>query len=113
MLKRLFPEPEVPPLSEPLIVQDLVITGAEIEADQRLVRFAGWTLSKTGKLEPAERRIVVRLALPIDAGRSRRRNSAIGRWTTDLTPIGARSKLAVLFAPRSPRACTSRLSITE
>ena len=70
MLKRLFPEPEVPPLTEPLIVQDLVITGAEIEADQRLVRFAGWTLSKTGKLEPAERRIVVRLAMPIDAART-------------------------------------------
>ena len=70
MLKRLFPEPEVPPLTEPLIVQDLVITGAEIEADQHLVRFAGWTLSKTGKLEPAERRIVVRLAMPIDVART-------------------------------------------
>jgi hypothetical protein len=70
MLKRLFPEPEVPPLTEPLIVQDLVITGAEIEADQHLVRFVGWTLSKTGKLEPAERRIVVRLAMPIDAARA-------------------------------------------
>jgi hypothetical protein len=69
MLKRLFPEPEVPPLTEPLIVQDLIITGAEIEADQHLVRFVGWALAKTGKLEPAERRIVVRLAMPIDAAR--------------------------------------------
>ncbi len=62
MLKRLFPEREVPPLTEPLIVQDLVISGAEIEADRRLVRFVGWTLSNSGKLETAERRIVVRLA---------------------------------------------------
>jgi hypothetical protein len=69
MLKRLFPEPEVPPLTEPLIVQDLVITGAEIEAERHLVRFVGWTLSKTGRLELAERRIVVRLAMPIDAAR--------------------------------------------
>jgi len=70
MLKRLFPEPEVPPLTEPLIVQDLVITGAEIDADRHLVRFVGWTLSKIGKFEPAERRIVVRLAMPIDAART-------------------------------------------
>ena len=33
------------------------------------MRFVGWTLAKTGKLEPAERRIVVRLAMPIDAAR--------------------------------------------
>jgi hypothetical protein len=70
MLKRLFPEPEVPPLTEPLIVQDLVITGAEIDADRHLVRFVGWTQSKIGKFEPAERRIVVRLAMPIDAART-------------------------------------------
>jgi hypothetical protein len=69
MLKRLFPEPEVPPLSEPLIIDDLVITGAEIEADRHLVRFVGWTLSKTGNLEPAERRIVARLVMPIDVAR--------------------------------------------
>jgi hypothetical protein len=34
------------------------------------VRFVGWTLAKTRKLEPAERRIVVRLAMPIDAARA-------------------------------------------
>jgi hypothetical protein len=68
MLKRLFPEPDVPPLSEPLILQDLVITGAEIEADRHLVRFVGWTLAKTGNIA-AERRIVARLAMPIDAAR--------------------------------------------
>jgi hypothetical protein len=70
MLKRLrFPEPELPPLTEPLIVPDLVITGAEIEADQHLVRLVGWTLAKIGNLDPAERRIVVRLGVPIDVAR--------------------------------------------
>ena len=67
MLRR-RPEPEVPPLSEPLIIQDLLITGAEIAADRHLVRFVGWTLAKAG-CEIAERRIVVRLAMPIDAAR--------------------------------------------
>jgi hypothetical protein len=69
MLKRLhFPEPE-PFFTEPLIIADIVITGAEIEAGQHLVRFVGWTLTKTGKVDPPERRIVVRLSMPIDVAR--------------------------------------------
>jgi hypothetical protein len=67
MLRR-RPEPEVPPLSEPLIIHDLVISGVEIEADRHIVRFVGWTLAKAGCVL-AERRIVVRLAMPIDAAR--------------------------------------------
>jgi hypothetical protein len=34
------------------------------------VRFVGWTLTKTGKVEAPERRIVVRLSLPIDVART-------------------------------------------
>ena len=67
MLKRL-PEHDVPPLTEPLIIQDLLISGVEIEADRHLVRFVGWTLAKTGH-DPVERRVVSRLAMSIDAAR--------------------------------------------
>ena len=69
MLKRLLPDEQVPILTEPLIVQDLVITGAEIEAGQHIVRFVGWTLSKTDKHDTPERRIVTRLAMPVDVAR--------------------------------------------
>ena len=69
VLKRLLPDEQVPILTEPLIVQDLFITGVEIEAAQHFARFVGWTLSKTDKRDTPERRIVMRLALPIDVAR--------------------------------------------
>jgi hypothetical protein len=76
MLKRLFPRPEVPPLTEPLIVHDLVIGGAEIEADRHLVRFVGWTLAKTGKHESA--------GAPHRRGVSRCRSTPRARYGADL-----------------------------
>ena len=33
------------------------------------MRLVGWTLTKTGNLDPAERRIVVRLGMPTDVAR--------------------------------------------
>jgi hypothetical protein len=69
MLKRLFPDEQEPILTEPLIVQDLFITGVEIEAAQHFVRFIGWTLSRTDKRDAPERRIVAWLAMPIDVAR--------------------------------------------
>ena len=71
MLKRLhFPDLEPAPFTEPLIVPDIVITGAEIEAaGPHIVRVVGWTLTKTDKLDTPERRIVVRLSVPLDVAR--------------------------------------------
>jgi hypothetical protein len=71
MLKRLrFAEPEleVPPLNEPLIVQDLLLDGIHLRAGRHIVKFVGFATT-LGIGEPAERRIVSRFSVPLDVAR--------------------------------------------
>lgn len=57
--------------TEPLIVPCLYVTGAAIDAsDITTVRVVGWVSLPHITGETAERRIVVRFAMPNDAGRA-------------------------------------------
>ena len=58
-----------PPLNEPLIVPCLFVTGAAVERTQHVVRLVGWLATPDFGGETRERRIVVRIALPLDAAR--------------------------------------------
>lgn len=62
-------EPEQPPLTEPVIVPCLFITGGAIETSHDLVRFVGWVAIPELGGETAERRIAVRFAMPTDVAR--------------------------------------------
>lgn len=55
------------PLTEPSIVPDVLLTGATIEMSEHVCRITGWTDLPPG--EPKERRVVVRLVLPIDVAK--------------------------------------------
>jgi hypothetical protein len=63
-------EPE-PPLTEPNIVDCLLVTGCAVHADEHVVRLTGWSFMPYlgGEAEMAERRVVVRFAMPIGAAR--------------------------------------------
>lgn len=58
-----------PPLTEPLIVPCLFVTGAAIERTAHVIRIIGWTATPSLGGEMEERRIVVRFAIPLDAAR--------------------------------------------
>jgi hypothetical protein len=61
-----------PPLTEPLIVSCVYITGAAVEAAKHVVRVVGWVQLPQLGGEMDERRISVRFAMPIDAARALR-----------------------------------------
>lgn len=58
-----------PPLTEPLIVPCLFVTGAAIERTQHVVRLVGWLTTLDLGGEAQERRIVARCAMAIDTAR--------------------------------------------
>jgi hypothetical protein len=56
-----------PPLSEPLIVPCLSVSGFAISAGVHVVHFVGWeTTPEVEGDHPKERRIVVRFDMPLD-----------------------------------------------
>lgn len=58
------------PLTEPLIVPCVIVTGVGIETDRQIVRFVGWASMPTlPGSEMNERRVVVRFAMPSDSAR--------------------------------------------
>lgn len=57
------------PTTEPLIVPDLFITGATVERNSHIVRLVGMVRIPRVGNESEELRIVVRLAMPVDAAR--------------------------------------------
>jgi hypothetical protein len=56
-----------PPLTEPLIVPALFISGMIVDAGLDVVRLVGWETTPFGN--PSERRIVVRVAMTVEAAR--------------------------------------------
>ena len=71
MLKRLLPEPEVPPLIDPLIVPDLILDGIEVRGGRHVLKLIGIvTAPSIGRDQTTERRIVARFTVPIDAARA-------------------------------------------
>lgn len=60
---------EEPPLTEPLIVPCLYVTGAAVERADHAVRIVGWVHLPVLGGETDERRIVIRFAMPIDSAR--------------------------------------------
>ena len=56
-----------PPLTEPEIVPCLFITGGAIEAGESTLRLVGWVQLPALGGETEERRIQVRLAMPLGA----------------------------------------------
>lgn len=61
-----------PPLSEPLVVPCLFITGMAIEPSDYVIRLVGWVQLPMLGGEADERRIVIRFVMPIDAARGLR-----------------------------------------
>lgn len=59
------------PLTEPVTVNCLYLTGAAIEVTRHVARTVGWVAlpDQTGG-EAKERRVAVRFAMPIDAARA-------------------------------------------
>jgi hypothetical protein len=71
MLKRLFPEPEVPPLTEPLIAVDTILDGIEVLGGRHIIKLVGHVaIPSMGRDLPAERRVVSRISLPLDVART-------------------------------------------
>ena len=68
-------DPEAP-LTEPLIVSCVFVSGAAVERTQHIVRVVGWMNTPHLGGETEERRIVVRFAMPIDAARTLQRELA-------------------------------------
>lgn len=64
------------PLTEPVIIDCVYVTGATIEADDNVVRIVCWTTMPDLGGEMAERRITVRMAMPIGAARALRNDLA-------------------------------------
>jgi hypothetical protein len=56
------------PLTEPLIVPVLFISGMMVEADGAVARLTGWETAPIG--EANERRVVVRVAMTVEAARA-------------------------------------------
>jgi hypothetical protein len=71
MLKRfLCPDAEAP-VTEPLIVPDIVLDGIEVRGGRHVVKLIGIvTTPSIGRDQPTERRIVARFTVPIDAARA-------------------------------------------
>lgn len=56
-----------PPLTEPVMVNDVFVTGAAVESSKHVVRIVGWVEMPYLTGETEERRIVVRFVIPLDA----------------------------------------------
>lgn len=57
-----------PPLSEPKIIPCMSVSGVLVETSDHVVNLVGWVNTPaTGGGAPAERRIVIRFDMPIDA----------------------------------------------
>jgi hypothetical protein len=58
------------PLSEPEVVHCVLVEGVGLEMRDEIVRLVGWVaLEITDEAVPAERRIVVRVAMPLGTAR--------------------------------------------
>lgn len=57
-----------PPLTEPVIIPCLFISGGEIEFGEGVIRFVGWTQMPALGGQTEERRIEVRFAIPTHEG---------------------------------------------
>lgn len=70
-----------PPLTEPLIVPCLYVTGLAVEIEGNVVRVIGWTHVPAIGGETEERRITVRFTMPMNATRRLRDdlNKKLGR----------------------------------
>lgn len=55
------------PLSEPLIIQCLSVSGVVVKTDDNVVNFVGWSATPTGDGNPPDRRIVIRFDMPVNA----------------------------------------------
>lgn len=76
MLKRLFPDEAEALISEPLIVPDLILDEIEVRGGRHVLKLIGIvTIPSIGR-ESAERRVVARLSVPIDAARTLRADLA-------------------------------------
>lgn len=58
-----------PPLTEPLLIPCLFVTGIGLELTEGVVRIVGWVQMPDLGGEAIERRIVIRMALPVGAAR--------------------------------------------
>jgi hypothetical protein len=58
-----------PPLTEPIFVQCLFITGTHVDAGDGYVRVIGWSHIPQMGGETEERRIAVRFSMPIDTAK--------------------------------------------
>ena len=68
---RLAPPDAEVPISEPLIIPDLILDGIEVRGGRHVVKLIGIvTTPSLGRDQPAERRIVARFTVPIDAART-------------------------------------------
>jgi hypothetical protein len=56
--------PADPPLTEPMIVQCLSVSGFEIDIEDHMMHFVGWAVTRDGSSQ--ERRIVMRFDMSID-----------------------------------------------
>jgi hypothetical protein len=70
------------PLSEPLIVPTLFISGADIDANGDLTRITGWEITQVG--DARERRVVVRIAMSVDI--ARRLHARLGETLVRIAP---------------------------
>ena len=71
MLKRLLCPDADAPVTEPLIVPDIVLDGIEVRGGRHVVKLIGVvTIPSIGRDQPTERRIVARFTVPIDAARA-------------------------------------------
>ena len=70
MLKRLFPDDAEVPISEPLIVGDSILDQIEVRGGRHVVKLIGIVTVPSIGRESAERRIVARFTVPIDAARA-------------------------------------------
>jgi hypothetical protein len=63
-----------PPLSEPVIVPDLFVSGVHVTPEPSCVRFVGWATTGDAEGEIPERQIVVRFSMSEAASRKLRRD---------------------------------------
>jgi hypothetical protein len=100
-------EPE-PPLTEPEIITCEFATGCAVDADEHALRLTGWTfIPPYFGGECAERRIVVRFAMPIGAARALRTEARRGALA--MTAKAKPRKGGAKAPPVKPtRPCTPR-----
>lgn len=65
-----------PPLTEPKVVATIYMTGIKVDDGGHVLRFTGWELMDSEDEATAERRVVLRFAMPIDEARKLMRELA-------------------------------------